>query len=52
MSVACTGRKFRSTLEEGQEATIRLVVDPALDGVIGKYFDGLGEAKGNFRHTT
>jgi hypothetical protein len=36
-----------STVEEGLEATIRLVVDPALDGVTGKYFDGLREAKAN-----
>ncbi len=26
---------------------MQLVVDPALDGVTGKYFDGLREAKAN-----
>ena len=33
-----------STLEQGIEATLRLVADPALDGVSGRYFNGLGEA--------
>jgi NAD(P)-dependent dehydrogenase (short-subunit alcohol dehydrogenase family) len=33
-----------SALEEGVEATLRLVADPALDGVSGKYFDGPREA--------
>jgi NAD(P)-dependent dehydrogenase (short-subunit alcohol dehydrogenase family) len=33
-----------STLEEGVEATMRLVSDPALDGVSGHYFDGEREA--------
>jgi NAD(P)-dependent dehydrogenase (short-subunit alcohol dehydrogenase family) len=28
-----------STLEEGVAATMRLIADPALDGVTGKYFD-------------
>jgi NAD(P)-dependent dehydrogenase (short-subunit alcohol dehydrogenase family) len=32
------------TLEQGVAATLRLVIDPALDGVSGKYFDGLEEA--------
>jgi NAD(P)-dependent dehydrogenase (short-subunit alcohol dehydrogenase family) len=32
-----------STLEEGVEATVRLVEDPALDGVTGRYFNGLRE---------
>jgi NAD(P)-dependent dehydrogenase (short-subunit alcohol dehydrogenase family) len=41
------GWSVMSTVEEGLEATIRLVVDPALDGVTGKYFDGLREAKAN-----
>jgi NAD(P)-dependent dehydrogenase (short-subunit alcohol dehydrogenase family) len=36
-----------STVEEGLEATMQLVEDPALDGVTGKYFDGLREAKAN-----
>jgi NAD(P)-dependent dehydrogenase (short-subunit alcohol dehydrogenase family) len=30
-----------STLEEGVEATLRLVADPELDGVSGRYFSGL-----------
>jgi NAD(P)-dependent dehydrogenase (short-subunit alcohol dehydrogenase family) len=34
-----------STLEEGVEATYRLVADPALDGVSGHYFNGLREAR-------
>lgn len=34
-----------STLEEGLEATYRLVTDPALDDVSGRYFDGLEEAR-------
>lgn len=34
-----------STLQEGVEATLRLVTDPALDGVTGKYFNGIGEAR-------
>jgi NAD(P)-dependent dehydrogenase (short-subunit alcohol dehydrogenase family) len=33
-----------STLEEGVEATFRLVADPALDGVTGRFYDGLREA--------
>jgi NAD(P)-dependent dehydrogenase (short-subunit alcohol dehydrogenase family) len=41
------GWSVMSTVEEGLEATLRLVVDPALDGVTGKYFDGLKEAKAN-----
>jgi NAD(P)-dependent dehydrogenase (short-subunit alcohol dehydrogenase family) len=34
-----------STLEEGVEATMRLVADPALDGVTGRYFNGTREAR-------
>ena len=33
-----------STIEEGMEATRRLAVDPELDGVSGRYFNGLREA--------
>ena len=33
-----------STLEEGVEATMRLVADPELEGVSGHYFDGQREA--------
>jgi NAD(P)-dependent dehydrogenase (short-subunit alcohol dehydrogenase family) len=32
------------SLEQGVEATLRLVIDPALDGLSGVYFDGLREA--------
>jgi NAD(P)-dependent dehydrogenase (short-subunit alcohol dehydrogenase family) len=34
-----------STLEEGVEATMRLVADPALAGVTGRYFNGTREAR-------
>lgn len=34
-----------STIAEGEEATARLVADPELDGVTGRFFDGLREAK-------
>jgi NAD(P)-dependent dehydrogenase (short-subunit alcohol dehydrogenase family) len=33
-----------STLEQGVEATLRLVADPAADGVTGRFYDGLREA--------
>jgi NAD(P)-dependent dehydrogenase (short-subunit alcohol dehydrogenase family) len=32
-----------STLEEGTEATMRLIADPELDGVSGRYFNGTRE---------
>jgi NAD(P)-dependent dehydrogenase (short-subunit alcohol dehydrogenase family) len=35
------------TLEQGVAATLRLVIDPELDGVSGVYFDGLAEAPAN-----
>lgn len=34
-----------STIEQGVEATARLVTDPRLDAVTGRYFDVLREAK-------
>jgi NAD(P)-dependent dehydrogenase (short-subunit alcohol dehydrogenase family) len=34
-----------STLEQGVEATLRLVADPALDAVTGRFFDGVQEAE-------
>ena len=34
----------RSTVQEGARATERLVADPDLDGVSGRYFDGLEES--------
>ena len=30
-----------STVQDGGEATMRLITDPALDGVTGQFFDGL-----------
>jgi hypothetical protein len=33
-----------SSLEDGLNATLRLVDDPALDGVSGQYFNGTREA--------
>jgi len=41
------GWQTMSTVEEGLKATLRLVVDPALEHVTGKYFDGLSLAKAN-----
>ena len=35
------------TIEDGVEATTRLVSDPALDGVTGRFFDRRQEAKAN-----
>jgi NAD(P)-dependent dehydrogenase (short-subunit alcohol dehydrogenase family) len=35
----------RSTVAEGRDATVRLVADPDLDGVSGRFFDGLQEAQ-------
>jgi hypothetical protein len=32
------------SLEQGVAATLRLAIDPELDGVSGAYFDGLEEA--------
>src|SRR5437588_490828 len=37
--------RTRSTVEEGVEATVRLVTDPNLEGVSGRYFDGLEESR-------
>lgn len=34
-----------STIREGADATVRLVADPALDGVTGTFFDGQREAR-------
>ena len=39
--VAQAGITPASTLEQGGEATMRLITDPALDGVTGQFFDGL-----------
>jgi NAD(P)-dependent dehydrogenase (short-subunit alcohol dehydrogenase family) len=43
--VTHSGISPASSLEEGTRATARLVVDPGLDGVSGRYFDGLSEAR-------
>jgi hypothetical protein len=34
-----------STVEEGTAATLRLIVDPSLDGVSGRFFDGTRESQ-------
>ena len=34
-----------SSVEQGMEATVRLAADPALEGVSGRYFVGLHEAR-------
>jgi NAD(P)-dependent dehydrogenase (short-subunit alcohol dehydrogenase family) len=39
-----TAGRTVDTLEQGVEATLRLVIDPALDDVSGVYFDGLNQA--------
>ncbi len=39
------GNAPASSLEQGTEATVRLAADPAMDGVSGRYFDGLREAR-------
>jgi NAD(P)-dependent dehydrogenase (short-subunit alcohol dehydrogenase family) len=36
-----------SSIEEGLQATLRLLVDPSLENVTGEYFDGLKLAKAN-----
>jgi NAD(P)-dependent dehydrogenase (short-subunit alcohol dehydrogenase family) len=36
-----------STVREGADATLRLIADPELDGVSGRYFDGTREARAN-----
>ena len=34
-----------STVEEGAQATLRLIADPELDGVSGRFFDGMRESQ-------
>src|SRR5271166_120722 len=41
------GWKTMSSVEEGLNATLRLVVDPTLENVTGKYFDGSHLSKAN-----
>jgi NAD(P)-dependent dehydrogenase (short-subunit alcohol dehydrogenase family) len=38
-------RSATSTLEQGVEATLRLVADPSLDGVTGRYYNGQHESR-------
>jgi NAD(P)-dependent dehydrogenase (short-subunit alcohol dehydrogenase family) len=42
--VRASGVSPASTLDEGVRATLRLVADPELESVSGRYFDGLREA--------
>jgi NAD(P)-dependent dehydrogenase (short-subunit alcohol dehydrogenase family) len=35
----------RRSVEEGVEAALRLVIDPELDGVTGRFFDGIRESE-------
>jgi NAD(P)-dependent dehydrogenase (short-subunit alcohol dehydrogenase family) len=42
--VHAAGVSPTSPLEEGVRATLRLIADPELDGVTGRYFDGQREA--------
>jgi len=42
--VRAAGVSPASSLEQGTEATLRLLADPDLDGVTGRYFDGVHEA--------
>jgi hypothetical protein len=43
--VAEAGLAPRSTIGQGTAATLRLIADPALDGVTGRFFDGLRAAR-------
>src|SRR6184192_4080511 len=43
--VAAAGVRPASSLEEGVEATLRLVANPDLDGVSGRYFDRRRESR-------
>ena len=43
--VLAAGVEPFDTLESGVQATLRLIADPALDGVTGRYFDRLEEAR-------
>jgi NAD(P)-dependent dehydrogenase (short-subunit alcohol dehydrogenase family) len=43
--VIAAGTTPASPLEQGLEATWRLVADPSLDGVTGAYFNGTSEAR-------
>jgi NAD(P)-dependent dehydrogenase (short-subunit alcohol dehydrogenase family) len=43
--VIASGINPTSSLEDGVRATLRLIADPELDGVTGRYFDGLRPAE-------
>jgi hypothetical protein len=43
--VLAAGVEPFDSLETGVRSTIRLIADPALDGVTGRYFDRLEEAR-------
>jgi NAD(P)-dependent dehydrogenase (short-subunit alcohol dehydrogenase family) len=43
--VAAAGVQPASSLEEGVTATLRLVADPGLDGITGRYFDRQRESR-------
>ena len=45
--VRAAGVSPASTVEQGMRATLRLVADPELDGITGRYFDGVHEAAPN-----
>jgi len=42
--VTALGGQARSSVEEGTQAVLRLVTDPDLDGVTGRFFDGTRES--------
>jgi NAD(P)-dependent dehydrogenase (short-subunit alcohol dehydrogenase family) len=42
-----SGTKPASSLEEGVRATLRLITDPGLDGVTGRFFNAAAEAEPN-----
>jgi NAD(P)-dependent dehydrogenase (short-subunit alcohol dehydrogenase family) len=50
MAMEAYGRAM-STIEEGVAATLRLVVDPSLDGVSGRYFEGQREGRADAQAT-
>lgn len=41
------GGQPASSLEEGVQATLRLITDPGLDGITGRYYNGTAEAEPN-----
>jgi NAD(P)-dependent dehydrogenase (short-subunit alcohol dehydrogenase family) len=45
--VTAIGRQPMSSVEDGMKGTVRLVADPELEGVSGRYFDGTEESTAN-----